>query len=72
MAAFSPVTFPQLKLCAAVSSPSPKGPGMGGISPALEKHPRSSHPILAPLLVSKVCCSPGSKEWLPGPLPTWA
>lgn len=54
MAAFSPVTFPQPELYAAVSSPSPKGPGMGDISPAPEKDP-----ILAPsscfqsLLLSK-------------------
>lgn len=27
--------------------------------------------MLAPLLVSKVCFSPRSGEWLPGPLLTW-
>lgn len=48
MAAFSPMTFLQPELYTAVSSPFPKGPRMGGISPALEKDPRSSHPLLAP------------------------
>lgn len=53
MAAFSPVTFPQPELYAAVSSPSPKRPGVGGISAALEKDPRSSQPSLVPLLACK-------------------
>lgn len=50
---FLPVTFLQPELFAAVSSPSPKGPGVGGISAALEKDPRSSHPSLVPLLACK-------------------
>lgn len=42
MPAFSPVTFPQPESYAAVSSPSPKGPRMGGISSAREKDPEIS------------------------------
>lgn len=66
---FLPMTFPKPGLYVAVSSPSPKGPGMGGISPALAKEPRSSHPALLPLLISKVHFF-RSREWLPEPLST--
>lgn len=71
MAAFSPMTFPEPELYTAVSSPSPKGPWMGGISPALEKDPRSSHPVPAPPSCLQSLLLPRSGEWLPGPLPTW-
>lgn len=49
MAAFSPMTFSKSELYTAVSSPSPKGSGMGGISSALEKDCRGSHPDLTSL-----------------------
>lgn len=72
MAAFSPMTFPKPELYTAVSSPSPKGPRMGGISPALVKDPRSSHPVPAPPSCLQSLLLP--KEWsgFQGPCPLGA
>lgn len=71
MAAFSPVTFPQPELYTAVSSPSPKGPGMGGISPALEKDPRSFYPVLGPFLFPKFTSPQGVGRMVPRALAHW-
>lgn len=66
MAAFSPVTFPQPELYAAVSSPLPRGRGW-----ATSPLPLRRTLSWPPLLVSKVCFSPSSGECPPGPLHTW-
>lgn len=67
MAAFSPVTFLQPELYAAVSSPSPRGPGMGGIPATLEEDPGYFQPGLAPLLPKfSSPASPGALAELQG------